>query len=234
MESNFPGLDVPPAAVPEDDFSEEAEHLARNAQGVRLQNLLSAAARRLVETGVSEPHKVLASLSCPLYVTTNADTLLIDALKAAGKAPVKLIYRWRQGLAKDDSEERLLKASVEAPIVYQLFGNFSDIDSLVLTEDDYFTYLLGLNELRKNKSPADQGSLPSETNRLLANSLLALSGLMFLGFRVEDWDFRVFFHFLMKRESRDLADQFKRKHIAVQVDPEDGRNAEPHARAAVP
>ena len=50
---------------------------------------------------------------------------------------------------------------------------------------------------------------------------------MFLGFRVEDWDFRVFFHFLMKRESRGLADQLKRKHIAVQVDPEDGRNAEP-------
>jgi hypothetical protein len=88
----------------------------------------------------------------------------------------------------------------------------------VVTEDDYFTYLLGLNELRKSEQRPETA---------LANRLLATSELMFLGFRVEDWDFRVFFHFLMKRESRDLANQLQRKHIAVQVDPEDGRNAEP-------
>ncbi len=218
VEGNFPDLGVPAMEEPDDDFSEEAELIRRNAQGVRLQNLLSAAARRIAERGVSEPHRVLAGLDCPLYVTTNPDSLLIDALKAVGKTPVELVYRWRQDSARPATGVGLLKPSVKSPIVYQLFGNFRDIDSLVLTEDDYFTYLLSLNELRKSEQRPETS---------LANRLLATSGLMFLGFRVEDWDFRVFFHFLMKRESRDLANQFERKHIAVQVDPEDGRNAEP-------
>jgi len=218
VESNFPDLGVPAVELLDDDFSEEAEFLARNAQGMRLQNLLTAAARRIAERGVTEPHRVLAGLDCPLYVTTNPDTLLVEALKAVGKAPVELIYRWRQDSARTSTAEGPLKPSVKAPIVYQLFGNFRDIDSLVLTEDDYFTYLLSLNELRKSEQRPETS---------LANRLLATSGLMFLGFRVEDWDFRVFFHFLMKRESRDLANQLERKHIAVQVDPEDGRNAEP-------
>jgi hypothetical protein len=213
VEEHIPGLAVPPLEEPEDDFSGEQEVRLRNARGVRLQALLSASARRLAERGVSEPHRVLAALDCPLYVTTNPDTLLVDALKAAGKAPIELVYRWRPGSAKIPAAEAPLKPSVQAPIVYQLFGNLRDVGSLVLTEDDYFNYLLGLN------TPRDE--------TLLANRILASSGLIFLGFRIEDWDFRVFFHFLMNRESRDLAQQLERKHIAVQVDPEDGRNAEP-------
>jgi hypothetical protein len=60
---------------------------------------------------------VLAELDCPLYVTTNADTLLTDALKAVGKTPVDLVYRWRQGSTKTLAGEGPLKPSVKAPIV---------------------------------------------------------------------------------------------------------------------
>src|SRR5262249_59458580 len=82
------------------------------------------------------------------------------------------------------------KPSVEKPLVFQLFGHLGDVGSLVLTEDDYFRYLLSLAGLRAQ---------PSLTQRLLAQS-----GLMFLGFRIDDWDFRVFFHFLLSRQSRKL------------------------------
>jgi CHAT domain/SIR2-like domain len=220
IEEQFPALDVPPALEIEDDYTDDVEVRRLNALSDRLRVLFSAAASRLVTRGDLEPHRVLAELDCPLYVTTNPDTLLIDALKAAGKEPIELLYRWRTIPIDRPDPEEPLSPSIKAPIVYQLFGNFRDIGSLVLTEDDYFTYLLSLNSLR------DKASL-AHRRALLANRLLASSALMFLGFRVEDWDFRVFFHFLMNRESRELPSALERKHIAVQVDPEDGRNIEP-------
>ena len=48
---------------------------------------------------------------------------------------------------------------------------------------------------------------------------------MFLGFRLDEWDFRVLFRSIMSREGSN----FRRKysHVAVQLDPEQGRNINP-------
>jgi hypothetical protein len=83
----------------------------------------------------------------------------------------------------------------------------------VLTEDDYFKYLLKLPTLSLRPS--------------VVRSALTESGLMFLGFRLDDWDFRVFFQFLRSREARGLNDLLQRRGVAVQLDPEDGRTSEP-------
>jgi SIR2-like domain len=95
------------------------------------------------------------------------------------------------------------------PIVYQPFGHLQDAKSLVLTEDDYFNYLLKVHQL--NKRP-----LAAITNRHLTTSCL-----MFLGFSIDDWDFRVLFNLLMNQQSSSFRE--KRPHVAVQFDPEDER-----------
>ena len=84
---------------------------------------------------------------------------------------------------------------------------------MVLTEDDYFKYLIGINRMQT-------GPKRSFVERMLANS-----GLIFLGFRIVDWDFRVFVHFLNTQESRNLRSQYK--HVAVQLDPEEGLGSDP-------
>jgi hypothetical protein len=175
----------------------------------RLLAALSAAGDRL--RGPGDSHQILAGLDCPLYVTTTPDNLLADALRKAGREPREQLYRWRSGdePEADPTEE----PTADHPLIYQLYGNLADVASLVLTEDDYFKYLLKIAGARSRSS--------------IVRSMLTESGLLFLGFRLDDWDFRVFFQFLRSREGRDLHGLLQRRDIAVQLDPEDGRTTEP-------
>lgn len=198
----FPGLaDGPPDEDP----------------AARLTRLLSAAGARRRQRPPSESHQILARLSCPLYVTTNADDLLTDALVAQGKKPVAELYRWHDENrgAQESAVPPAYAPTDQAPLVYQLFGNLGEVESLVLTEDDYFRYLVNLTQTRVRPKPS------------VAQRLLTQSGLLFLGFQVDDWDFRILLHLLMAREGNSLS-RFKQcRHFAVQIDPEDGGSAEP-------
>src|SRR5262249_48247037 len=156
------------------------------------------------------------------YITANPDDLLLDALGATEiedgicKRPVEQLYPWREILdgAARESPPDPLKPSVREPIVYRLFGSFRDVQTLVLTEDDYFKYLLTLSRH------------PDRAQHSLAQRILAKSGLLFLGFQIDDWDFRVFFHFLRNRENRYLNKLLANTDIAVQIDPEDVHGTE--------
>jgi len=54
---------------------------------------------------------------------------------------------------------------------------------------------------------------------------LAQSALLFLGFRLDEWEFRVLFRSLMNQGGQERRRRFK--HVAVQIDPEEGRTIEP-------
>jgi len=54
------------------------------------------------------------------------------------------------------------------------------------------------------------------------------TALLFLGFRLDAWDFRVLFRSIMNREGSGRRTNYA--HVAAQVDPEEGRILEP-ARA---
>lgn len=192
-----------------------------------LRRALSEAGARLREANPSEAHRVLASLKCPLYVTTNPDSLLDDALKAAGKEPRTELCRWREGVAwspsvfdeagtgvEDDDEDKGYMPRVKQPLVYHLFGHLGLPDSLVLTEDNYFDYLIGVSR-RGKENPIPQ----------VVRTALTGTALLFVGFKIDDWDFRVFFRSLMNQEGRVLLKRFK--HVAVQVDPESERFLDP-------
>jgi hypothetical protein len=95
--------------------------------------------------------------------------------------------------------------------VYHLFGHQARRHSVVITEDDYFDWLIGVTRDKELVPPRVKGAF-------------AASSLMFLGFRLDEWDFRVLFRSIINQEGD------KRKehtHVAVQIDPEEGSTIEP-------
>ncbi len=59
----------------------------------------------------------------------------------------------------------------------------------------------------------------------VVRSALSNSALLFLGFQMDDWNFRVLFRSIMSQEGSRLRRKFA--HVAVQVDPEEDRTLEP-------
>jgi hypothetical protein len=162
----------------------------------------------------SDPHAVLASLPFPVYITTNPDSLLIDALTAAGKAPQVELCQWNDNLTTPSITQTQSDYVPDAqhPLVYCLFGQYSDPDSQVITEDDYFDYLIGVTS---NKDLIHHAVKRSLTD----------SALLFLGFQLDDWNFRVLYRSIMSQEGGDRRKNLP--HIAAQIDPEEGRLIEP-------
>ncbi len=154
-----------------------------------------------------DPYQILASLRLPIYLTTGSFDFMSQALKAAGAEPVVRICPWNRWIPKAKAiyEE---EPTPEKPLVYHLFGHISLPNSLVFSEDSYFDYLIGVTQ---NKS-----LIPSAVRAALSNS-----SLLFLGFQMEDWEFRVFFRFLMMQEGREMLKFYS--HAAAQIEPAEDR-----------
>jgi hypothetical protein len=157
----------------------------------------------------NEVHRVLASLDLPLYLTTNFDNFLCEALEAQGKQPVREICRWNEALDWLPSifdEDPQYEPSPERPLVYHLFGNDQELDSMVLTEDAHFDFLVNVS---------------AEMDRIHPYIWAALTNtsLMFLGYRLHDWGFRVIMRGLLAPMQR----RRRFKHVGVQLEPEEVR-----------
>lgn len=76
----------------------------------------------------------------------------------------------------------------------------------MLTEDDHFDYLLGVAKYR-DLIPRDVGYQMVST------------ALLFLGFRLDAWSFRVLFR--MMKSLQGGSRQARCPHVAVQLDPDD-------------
>jgi hypothetical protein len=173
-----------------------------------------------------EPHAYLAGLkSIKTYISTNPDDLLERSLRSAGRAPRVIPCRWDEPddepLPAGHADPGSLVPTEERPAVYQLFGSLGDPDSLVVTEDDYFRFLTAVT--RKQSQKKDVASDADLTDDLLRGTL-ANSALIFLGFRLTDWDFRALFRLLI--DQGGARNRGKYTHIAVQIDPEDGTHRE--------
>jgi hypothetical protein len=175
-----------------------------------LMNLVGAELRR---GDPFEPHYVLANLPLKIYITTNSNSLMAGALREAGRQPVVEVLPWNEQLAEEYQDTSIFvrepgyRPSVERPLVYHLFGLFSQPESIVLTEDDHFEFLKGA--ARNNEL------IPNFVQRAMADS-----ALLFLGYRLEDWNFRVLFRSILDQPGNRL---YQYSHIAVQIMPEVGR-----------
>jgi hypothetical protein len=157
-----------------------------------------------------EPNKILAQLPIPIYFTTNLDNMLGGALVEAGKDPQILLCPWNeygeQAETIFDREEDYVPTP-ERPVVYHLFGRLAEPDSVVLTEDDYFDFLIGVT--------GNQALIPPVVRRVLTDS-----SLLFLGHQMYEWNFRVLFRSILSKQGGGRLDQYA--HIAAQIDPEEG------------
>lgn len=186
-----------------------ADDFAEGAEGADVYDLLAVAGEIQRERNSADPHKILAELPCPIYVTAGQHSLLSEALRAAGKEPMVEFCRWSAELDDIPSvfeEDPDYKPSPERPLVFHLFGILAEPDSLVLASDDYFDYLI-----RISRNP--------ELIPLPVREALADTALLFLGFRLDDQTFRVLYRSLMQQEGRGRRRKYA--HIAGQVMPDE-------------
>jgi hypothetical protein len=202
------------------------EELRRDPATVKLDDLVSAIGARLRADDPDNPHARLARCPFPIYVTTGRDNLLRDALREAGKHPRSLIARWRrfEGIpAERFYGEPGFSPSVREPVVLHVFGNLELPETLVVSQDDYFDFLVGITQRQAN---TDAPGLPH-----FLSSQLSSSGLLFLGFQVDDWDFRILYRTIRLHEgmqNRLDDDDADLTRVAVQIDPEEGASIEPY------
>ncbi len=152
----------------------------------------------------NEPHRILANLNLPLYLTTNPDSFMTEALAAAGREPAREICPWNDlldGLPSLFEDDPDYEPTPEEPLVYHLFGNDKEPDSLLVTEDDYLDYLVRIS--------AEMERIPDYIWATLTDS-----SLLFLGYSLDDWEFRVIMRGLVA--TREQRHRFK--HVGVQLE----------------
>lgn len=153
-----------------------------------------------------EPHHVLASLDLPIYITTNYEGLMAQALREQGKDVKESICLWNDEIAKKLPDPFVLPAGYrptpEAPLVFHLHGHLDMPESVVLTEDDYVDFLIRISR--------EMTILPSYIEQALTGA-----SVLFVGYRIADPNFRVLFRSLVVY----MQDALKRSHFSVQSPP---------------
>jgi hypothetical protein len=170
----------------------------------RPQDVIVEVGRRLRERDPLDPYRVLAALPVKLFITTGWTDLLQDALRARHKDPVTRCFPWTDRADWDDDFELPPPPTVERPLVYHLFGLLENVDSLVLTEDDYFQWLAAWIDKKQ--------AIPGLVRKAMTNS-----SMMFLGYGLDDWDFRVVFQSI---KSFGGGERSRYEHVGVQLRPE--------------
>jgi len=127
-----------------------------------------------------EPHAFFARLQLPVYMTTNYDDFLTQALRRNHRDVRQDTSRWNsllQGRSSPLDAPSGYRPTVANPLVYHLHG-YGKPESIVLTEDDYLEFLENLIK--------EPNLLPEPVTQALQNA-----SLLFVGYRVTDWNLRV-------------------------------------------
>jgi Integrase core domain/SIR2-like domain len=154
-----------------------------------------------------EPHGVLADLPFTMYMTTNYDDFMMRALKSRKRDPKQEYCRWNDHIKRQPPSILKSRPSFEPtvanPLVFHLHGCYQVPESLVLTEDDYLDFLVGITK--------DQQLIPPKIQQAFTGT-----SLLFLGYRITDWDLRILFRGIVEYMKKSIA----RVHISVQLVPD--------------
>lgn len=137
-------------------------------------------------------HSAIASLPFQLIISTCHDKLLATAMEKAGKTPMVCRYNFRGD--RRDNPEFALPWSDQTPLIYQLFGDSADPQSLVLSENDLLDFLVAVI--------SEQPPLPNSLRRAMQRSG---QSLLFVGFGLRHWYLRVIMKALLKTLVRGAA-----------------------------
>ncbi len=151
------------------------------------------------------PYRILADLPASIYLNASYEPMLFRSLKVAGKNPEAIFTSWRGVEVPKQPQPKGPTPTPNQPWVYHVFGLFGKPDTMVLTEDDFFDYLIATSRLDL--------LLPTLVGRLMQSSLL------FLGFRLDDWRFRVLFRMIITRPGTETMKELS--HVGVQVNPDE-------------
>ncbi len=155
---------------------------------------------------LAEPHALLAEFPISVYMTTNYDNFLADALRRQGKEPTSATCSWFTTDPDPEADPRV-EPTATHPLVYHLHGREQTPPSLVITENDYLEFLVRMASSRQEE---EARIIPS---RVL--SALSDNPLLFVGYSMQDWTFRVLFHGLL----RNVPDIHRRRNVSVQLPP---------------
>ncbi len=166
-------LEEEQAQFNEHDFSTMAAHLDYLA-------LVDAA---------QDPLLTLAAFDLPIYLTTSFHCFLEQALGKLGKKPHTAVCNWNDQITPSPEESDLFADNYQPdamhPLVYHLHGLDRYPESLVLTEDDYFSFLVNI-------------SRDSDRIAKCIDTPLNNYSLMLFGYDLADWDFRTLLQGLIK------------------------------------
>jgi hypothetical protein len=155
-----------------------------------------------------EPHSVLADLPLPVYMTTNYDEFMIRALRSRNKDPRRELCRWNNLVKGHNSifeTDPLFTPTAANPIVFHLHGHNEIAESLVLTEDDYLDFLINVSR--------DGTLIPARIQQALTGA-----SLLFIGYSLADWTFKVLFRGLINATEPSL----RRISVTIQRPPHAG------------
>ena len=178
------------------DLARVAFHLERAVDNPHVMQLV----RRLLADEDREPSALLttlAELPVPVIVTTNYDGLMEKALQKAGREYLTVVQPIG-GFHPDDliaqDAEVVEAVADERLVLYKIHGSFGanaggPIDRIILTEEDYIEFLTVVAN--------DEIGIPPKIR-----STMATGTLLFLGYSLEDWDFRTIFKGTIERLQR--------------------------------
>jgi hypothetical protein len=162
-----------------------------------------------------EPHRYFAQFNFPLYLTTNYDSFMVDALRYAGKNPQQEFARWPSHLLAsvcsryDDSS---YQPTVAEPVVFHLHGcvGMEDgIGALVISEDDYLDFLVNL---AKGTPVAPHPAIVP----LRIERAICMNSLLFVGYSLNDVNLRVVLRGIFSK----MSPSHQPKSVAVQLPPD--------------
>ena len=150
----------------------------------------------------AEPHRVLASLGLPIYITTNFDDFMTRALSRQERKPRREVCQWHRARRRQRVPRfpKDYEPTRENPLVFHLHGTLDEPIGMVLTEDDYLDFLIYVDAL-----------IPPCVEQAFSDSCI-----LFLGYSLNDMSLKVLFRKLASYHSRGGW-----THLAVQLDPAD-------------
>jgi len=163
------------------------------------------------KSGDNDSLNLLARLPLPIYITTSYYDFLERAIRAEGREPRTQVCFWCGELTNVDDEHRTdhtYSPSVAEPLVYHLHGLEKYPRSMVLSEDDYLDFLVAVSQDTDTRYPI----IP-----LYLRQALTESSLILLGYRMQDWDFRVLFRGVINRKGSSL----RMYSLIIQLNPEE-------------
>jgi len=155
------------------------------------------------------PFDFVARLRLPIYISAHYLDFLPQAMARLDAAikPQIAVCPWNDFI-EDEQAQFSEDPSPNRPWIFHLYGRYSSPDSLVLTEDDFFDYLIGVTKNNEKIEKKLKGALVK-------------TSLLFLGFRMDDWTFRSLFRIITNLDgSLRLRDKV---HAAVQITPDENR-----------